>query len=164
MEHTAPNNVEENISAIESTKFEEVIEPIIGNAALPDEQKVKQIVGIMQVQESFSGPIPHPIILKGYKELVPDAPERIMQMAEQEQQHRHLVEIEMLKQNKQNIEISADANKRSQIFAFVLVIFLISVGTIFAFMELVAVSVTIFGSTLVAVAAVFIAGKHKNKE
>ena len=97
---------------------------------MSNEQKVEKVGHLVArmiavSQESFSGPMPHPDILRGYKELIPDAPERILQMAEQEQKHRIDVEKQMLEQNNKNIVESAKANKRSQIIAFILAFILL---------------------------------------
>lgn len=40
---------------------------------------------------SFSGPIPHPEVLSGYESLVPGAADRIISMAEREQEYRHRI-------------------------------------------------------------------------
>lgn len=45
-----------------------------------------QVVGIQQ--SSFSGPLPKPEDFAAYRKAVPDAPERILQMAERQQAHR----------------------------------------------------------------------------
>ena len=47
----------------------------------PDPQNTSPQV-IVQRGQSFSGPIPDPVTLKGYKEAGADFPERIMKMAE----------------------------------------------------------------------------------
>lgn len=41
---------------------------------------------------SFSGPLPHPEILRGYEDLVPGAAARIMAQAETQAAHRHSLE------------------------------------------------------------------------
>lgn len=66
---------DKNAEQDEARKLEEVIEPIIISKDLPDEKKVEQIAHIIKVsRECFSGPMPPPKILKGYKEIIPDAP------------------------------------------------------------------------------------------
>ena len=44
------------------------------------------------VAAAFSGPVPPPRILEAYGEVVPNGAERIMSMAEREQDHRHEIE------------------------------------------------------------------------
>lgn len=147
-------------------KLEEAIEPVIRSSKLSNEQKVEkvgnlvaQMIAVSQV--SFSGPMPHPDILKGYKDLIPDAPERILQMAEQEQKHRIEVESKMLAQNNMNIIESAKANKRSQIIAFILAFILVASGVALTILGHAIVGGTIFGTTIVGVVAVFITGKSR---
>ena len=60
-------------------KLGEAIGPVISSTQLSNEEKVEKVghlvAGMIAVsQESFSGPMPHPDILKGYKELIPNAP------------------------------------------------------------------------------------------
>ena len=43
------------------------------------------------MSHSFEGPLPPPADLKAYKEVLPSAPERIMVMAEDEQDYRHKI-------------------------------------------------------------------------
>ena len=38
--------------------------------------------------EMYSGPLPHPDLLNRYREIIPDAPERILRMAERQSEHR----------------------------------------------------------------------------
>lgn len=62
------------------------------------------VVSVMQ-QSEFSGPIPHPDILKGYDAIVPGAAERIIRMAEKQSEHRQsmektIVEAEIRDSNK----------------------------------------------------------------
>jgi len=48
--------------------------------SLPQENKI-QLQALLG-QEIFSGPLPPPDVLKGYREISPDYPERLMKMAE----------------------------------------------------------------------------------
>jgi len=48
--------------------------------SLPQESKI-QLQALLE-QEIFSGPLPPPDTLKGYREISPDYPERLMKMAE----------------------------------------------------------------------------------
>jgi uncharacterized membrane protein len=73
------------------------------------------------VEQKFSGPIPHPDILAGYEKIVPGAAERIIQMAESEQKHRHCLE---------NTALQADISeaKRGQILAFSIGSVVVAIG------------------------------------
>ena len=60
------------------------LEDICKNPAL-----VREIIAISRTS---SGPLPPPEILVQYNEIIPDGAERIMQMAERQQAHRHNME------------------------------------------------------------------------
>ena len=46
-----------------------------------NKNKNLQTINVTQ-QQLYSGPLPHPDILKGFKEINPDYPDRILKMAE----------------------------------------------------------------------------------
>jgi uncharacterized membrane protein len=52
-------------------------------------QALIQIVTSVAKAESFSGPMPHPRHLNEYEKTLPGSAERILSMAEKEQNHRH---------------------------------------------------------------------------
>lgn len=52
---------------------------------------------LIQVQQHYSGPLPHPDALEKYDQIVPGAAERIIRMAEKEMDHRHDTENGMTK-------------------------------------------------------------------
>ena len=45
----------------------------------------------------FSGPIPPPEIMRQYNQIIPGSAERILKMAEKEQDHRHEIEDRLIK-------------------------------------------------------------------
>ncbi len=57
------------------------------------------VVTTEQRLEMYSGPLPHPDLLKRYQEIVPDAPERILKMAENQTAHRIEIEKDVIKGN-----------------------------------------------------------------
>lgn len=60
--------------------------PVI-NIGLQDEEHIGDIVR-KSISLSHTGPLPHPDILRGYEETLPGAAERVLEMAEKEQNHR----------------------------------------------------------------------------
>lgn len=50
----------------------------------------------MTAMQSFSGPLPHPDILKKFDEVVPGAAERIIKMAELQSEHRRELEKKVI--------------------------------------------------------------------
>ena len=55
---------------------------------LPKEQRTILSRGMLAIQQSYSGPLPPAKEFKGYKEVLPDAPERILSMAERNNDSR----------------------------------------------------------------------------
>jgi uncharacterized membrane protein len=95
-------------------------------------------VYVKQTQiESFSGPFPKPDHLQQYKDIDPDLPRQIADMATREQTHAH---------NRDNTIISEEFNlkRRGQLFAFIITIF-ISGGGLAAILMGHEVSGTVFG-------------------
>lgn len=61
------------------------------------EEKVRNIIALHSVHmERHTGPLPHPKLFAQYGEVLPDAPERILRMAEKEQDHEHLKEMKQV--------------------------------------------------------------------
>jgi len=50
----------------------------------------------VEYAEYFAGPLPSPAILHGYDQALPGTAERILQMAEREARHRHVLEQRLL--------------------------------------------------------------------
>lgn len=65
--------------------------------AVPVEQRVKQVISH---QAHFQGPIPHPDIFRQYGEIVPDAPERILRVFEDDSKHARDIQIAALEAQK----------------------------------------------------------------
>lgn len=61
---------------------------------LTEEKRIKMN---LFAAELFSGPLPHPKILADYKKVLPQAPERIISMAERQQNHRINMEESLIK-------------------------------------------------------------------
>lgn len=72
-------------------------------------------------QEAYQGPLPHPDLLVKYEEIIPGSAERILSMAEKEQQHRHQLENEVIKK-----EIAQKG--RGLNFGFTLALLIIVIG------------------------------------
>lgn len=72
-------------------------------------------------QEAYQGPLPHPDLLVKYEEIIPGSAERILSMAEKEQQHRHQLENEVIKK-----EIAQKGKGLN--FGFTLALLIIVVG------------------------------------
>ena len=74
----------------DNKKQKEVVRPDVDKVlASIDPDKRNVIVSAMvEMRQTFSGPLPRPADFKAYKEVLSNAPERILLMAEKPQQHR----------------------------------------------------------------------------
>jgi len=69
---------------------------IIKNEDINHNSEAKETFkSILQMQQ-FSGPLPHPSLLKEYQELISDSPERFLKMVEEEGKHRRELEIKSI--------------------------------------------------------------------
>lgn len=135
----------------------QIIDPIIKNNDLNPEEKTREVVQIVKQDYSFSGPIPPPQILKGYNELVPDAAERILKMAEKQADHR--IELE-----KKVIVEQQRQSARGQKIAAVLAVLLVFAAVYAIYEEAYKIAGTIFAVTLIMVVGMFVGegGMRKN--
>lgn len=74
---------------------------------------VERVVQI--VVSRFSGPLPPPSVLGAYESLSPGLTDRIVEMAEREQAHRHRMDDETVKEE-------TKLGKRGQLFGFIIAI------------------------------------------
>jgi uncharacterized membrane protein len=62
------------------------------NKILPNNQNNSREVVVTEISQSFSGPLPHPDVLRKFNEIIPGAAERIIKMAEDQSIHRKELE------------------------------------------------------------------------
>ena len=116
-------------------------------------QKSAVIKSIQAIsQESFSGPIPHPDILMGYDRVNKGLADRIVRMAEKEQDGR-------LACNKKIVNGPINATKRGQWMGFIIAILFLGTAIYFATIGLIWLAGLILGSTIVALVTVFVVNK-----
>ena len=91
--------------------------------------------GTLVHAEHWSGPLPPPAALQRYDEVLPGAAERILAMAETEQQHRMEQEKAFVAQEQYNLETArithaaeSGRSKLGLIFAFIIVLVGIGAG------------------------------------
>ena len=107
---------------------------------------------ITQVQATFSGPIPHPLILEEYDRLVPGAAERILAMAEQDAKHQQAMETGTLK-------AAESSARRGQYFGLIIGLAALSAAMGALAMGSATVAGVIGGTTVVGLVSVFIIGR-----
>jgi hypothetical protein len=124
-------------------------------SAVPENKKKEVEEALMVIRgEMYSGPIPPPEALARYEEIQPGAADRIIKMAEKQQEHRMSLETKA-------IGGQIDQSKRGQIFGFIAILLCIGVAVFFA----VAFDMTTFAEifltvTMVILVTLFITGKN----
>jgi uncharacterized membrane protein len=105
----------------------------------------------------FSGPLPPPTILQQYEDVVPGAAKIIIEMAQKQSDHRQFLE--------KNV-ITSDIKKSyiGQIFAFILGLFGLAMGTVLIYAGKSVAGTALSGGTLLALVGVFIYGSSARKK
>jgi uncharacterized membrane protein len=82
-----------------SGNLPEQLERVLTEARLPQPQLTRvrrEIVSYLHTIETYAGPLPHPGHLERFERTLPGAADRIFNMAEQQQKHRHAWEMREL--------------------------------------------------------------------
>ena len=89
------NSPDSNAKARESGELDKILEATLQDTP---KEKRREIVDLLHrsMERYYSGPLPPPEMLREYEEVLPNAAERIMTMAEAEQGHRHRWEKQAL--------------------------------------------------------------------
>lgn len=123
---------------------------------IPSESDRKVIEAVI-MERMFSGPLPPPEYLAQYKSILPDAPERIMIMAEKEQQHRHDVDNTM-------VEEGLKQRSRGQILGFILALMFGAASLILGLNGQVTLAGILGTTTVVGLAVIFVLNKRPSKD
>lgn len=141
---------------IEDSLIPEEFKLILADPDIPKDKKDKIIHAVLGITirkaTSFSGPIPHPEILKGYSEVVKDGGERIVTMAEKQSNHRMQLEDYAIKEELKQ-------SRLGQVFGFILGLLGLGLATTLAMFGHDAIA-GIFGTTtIIGLVTVFVLGK-----
>lgn len=134
---------------------EEII-PIVEDHDLSSKEKAQHIVQKIEFRQEmfFSGPLPHPALLKQYNEQIPNGAERMMRLVENQAEHRMKMEgIAIPEMQKQS--------RFGQVFAFVLCLLIVIVSVLFLWKEQYVLAGMLMTFTLVLIATLFIRGKER---
>ena len=127
---------------------------------LNNNKKREILLSIYQfsIKESFhSGPIPDAESLKEYDETIPDGANRIMIMAEKQQEHRISIENKV-------ISSQLNQSKRGQSFGLIIAIIGIIAASFLGYNDKKTVGGIIGGGTVISLVAVFVTGKRKQNK
>lgn len=123
------------------TELSQLAEAIVDDLDIPTEsknQKIEQVIRTLSVsRQLIKSPVPPPDWLAGYKEVEPTAPERILRLSENEQQHRHAMEKLLVESQIESQRTESKLGEKEQetdrwlanrglIFAFIIVLAFLS--------------------------------------
>ncbi len=124
-------------------------------STLPDDKRSIIIGELRQIslQESFRGPLPPPIILKGYNDIIDRGSERIVAMAEKQSDHRMKLEDHVIREQVRQ-------SSRGQIFGFSLGILGLCLSTYLGINGHDVLAGTFATTTIIGLVSVFVLGKR----
>ncbi len=121
-----------------------------------NKRKKTEILKSVSVTMMHSGPLPDPQTLSSYNQLIPEGADRIMKMAEKQQEHR--MKIERTAIGRQTFQ-----SFMGQIFGFLIGLSGIGSGTFLAYNGFTTVGTVIAGGTVVSLVSVFVIGRNSRK-
>lgn len=72
----------------------------------------------ISISEQWAGPLPPPAALEHFERIAPGAAERLLQMAEQEQKHRHALEAAAMQTQQETVRLTARDNIVGMVLGF----------------------------------------------
>lgn len=132
----------------EEQKTSELVSRVIENPEILN-RVLDTPQGQAVVCQHFQGPVPPPAMLKEYEKLVPGLANRLVELTEKEQAHRHQVVSE-----------SIDIAKGGQRKAFWLALIVIFAAVLFGLKGDTWLAGTLVGVDLVALVSAFVVGKY----
>ena len=121
------------------------------------EDKLEEVISRIVLQEQYSGPLAHPRIVAGYEQFLPGSADRILTMAEQQQQHRAAQE-----DRGQKAAIERDKRAMNRGFVLALALMLLSALAIYLGSDLVAFGMV--ATSVVSLAGVFLYSHHATRQ
>ena len=144
----------------ETAKVQETESPVqVILDAVPESKKKEVKKALMIIRsEMYSGPIPPPEALARYEEIQSGAADRILKMAEKQQEHRMALETKA-------IGGQDDQSKRGQIFGFIAIFLCIGAAVFFAVVcNMTKFAATFLTVTMVTLVGLFLSGKNVMKK
>lgn len=131
---------------------------IFDNISKKKKLEILQSFSFTLIQEkTHSGPLPDAETLIQYNTVIPEGADRIMKMAEKQQEHRMQIENKV-------INSQSSQSKLGQIFGLVIGVVGIASGTYLASIGETTVGGIIAGGTVVSLVSVFVLGKKVQRK
>jgi len=144
---------EQQLNDIVENKVESLFSQLNKNIVSSIKMEIEQT----EIREIHSGPLPSPDTLKGYSEIVPDAPERFVLMLEKQGGHRRDTESKL-------VDSQTQLAFRAQWFTVFIFVFGLSIATYLALQDKDIIAGIIASTTIVGVAYPLLTGKKKSKD
>lgn len=143
----------------------EVIQTLIADGHQPvQKDELAAVLRVVSISRSrlsrHSGPLPRTSDLREYDEIIENGAERIMRLAEKEQDHRHALDMREQALIERVQKDDALITKRGQNYGLAICIFIVLVAVGFAIMGHAGLAALLVGLDLVSLAAVFVAGRY----
>ena len=121
------------------------------------EDKREEIISRIVLQEQYAGPLAHPRIVAGYEQFLPGSADRILSMAERQQEHRIQQE-----DRGQQAAIGRDKNAMNRGFVLALALMMVSALAIYLGSDLVGFGMV--ATSVVSLAGVFLYSHHSTRQ
>lgn len=131
----------------------DVLEKVANSPELMDKILETPKVQLLIQQRFFSGPLPPPEMLAQYNQAAPNAADRIIAMAEQEQAHRQQLE-------RSQAENDHTLKTRGQLFGILSLIAILLLAAFLAYLGNAASAVTLTVGTIATIVSIFVLGKR----
>lgn len=125
--------------------------------ALHDPRSRAEILSFTAAFAGWAGPYPPPDLLRGYEHVLPGAADRIIRMAERQQEHRHHLE-------KTTVEGASRRSWWGLWLGFVISVVLLALGTVIILTGHQWAGAAIMGVDVVALAGVFVYGQRQQSK
>lgn len=135
----------------------------------PDPELVERVVQSPILKQTFiaemhQGPLPPAHAMADYDRVLPGAAERIMQMAEREQSHRHSVQQEQLTQSKFLATSYMQQDTLGKKMGFSIAVLVLAIACLMALLGHEVLAGILAGLDLVGLSAVFVIGKVLSRD
>lgn len=144
-DYTGKQSDSPEFEEVDEDLSKEIIEHPDAFSRVLDRPEIQEIV---VAHHAFQGPLPPPYLLRGYQDILPDAPERIFQLTEKEFAHRQKMEEKAL-------DGAINRDQRGQRFGLGATLFTVACATLLGLTGHEVLAGAVIG-TVVAVACIFV--------
>jgi uncharacterized membrane protein len=115
----------------------------------PDKRALAAGLALAFKAQRFRGPLPHPDVLAGYDRVQAGLAERVVRMAEKEQDHRHALDDKF-------VDAEVKFGSRGQVFVLIVALAFLAAALVLGLAGQTAAAVAVTGIDLAAVVAPFL--------